>query len=193
MQIDRIFFPVKTLGYGERIGIWTQGCVHHCTGCSNPELWDKAPEKEVSIQRIIEHVQSIGRADGVTITGGDPFLQSSELARLVRELKRAGLDDILVYTGYLFEELKEKGEDETYILKNIAVLIDGPYVDSLNDNKSIRGSSNQRIIILNQKYAARYDGAIDWKRETQIINNNNYIQAIGLPLKKYDNIGQGSV
>ena len=184
MQIDRIYYPVKTLGYGDRIGIWTVGCTHHCHKCSNPELWDPDQSKDISTDRILECIKQVDNADGITITGGDPFLQASELAKLVAEIQRIGYKDILVYTGYKFEDLLNKGEDEKFILDNIAVLIDGPYIDELNDNKSIRGSSNQRILVLNPEFKKRYANADSWKRETQIITNNNNIQAIGLPLRK---------
>ncbi len=46
MQIDRVLFPITTLGPGNRIGIWTIGCPHKCYNCSNPELWDANVNKD---------------------------------------------------------------------------------------------------------------------------------------------------
>ena len=183
MQIDRVYYPVKTLGYGNRIGIWTIGCVHGCINCSNPELWNPDPTKEVSIEKILKYIEKIPHADGITITGGDPFLQPEELLCLVTSLKELGYSDILVYSGYTLEELRGKGEVINQILSSIGVLVDGRYVDELNDNKSFRGSSNQRIIVLNKSLNERYSGADSWERKTQIVMNDNNIQAIGLPVK----------
>ena len=183
MQIDRVYYPVVTLGYGQRIGIWTIGCVHECMNCSNPELWKPNPSKEVSIERILRYIEKIPRADGITITGGDPFLQSEELLRFVIKLKEMGYSDILVYSGYTLAELKRQGDTVNQILVNIGVLVDGRYVDELNDNKSFRGSSNQKIIVLNKSLEQRYIGANNWDRKTQIVMNDNNIQAIGLPVK----------
>lgn len=183
MQIDRVYYPVKTLGYGDRIGIWTIGCRHHCTNCSNPELWKTNEKKNIDVSKIINCIKNVPDADGVTITGGDPFEQPDELFQLVKELKELGYEDILVYSGYTYEELKCKGQIFNDILDIIGILVDGKYVDVLNDNLSFRGSSNQRIIILNQKLGDRYKGAETWTRQSQILVNDGKIQAIGLPMK----------
>lgn len=183
MQIDRVYYPVTTLGYGQRIGIWTVGCKHECMNCSNPELWKPNQTKEISIERILKYIERIPHTDGITITGGDPFFQPEELLHLVMGLKEMKYTDILVYSGYTLEELKQQGDTVSQILLNIGVLVDGRYNDELNDNKSFRGSSNQRIIVLNKSLEERYRGADDWDRKTQIVMNDNNIQAIGLPVK----------
>lgn len=181
MQIDRIYYPVETLGYGKRIGIWTIGCPHHCEKCSNPELWTEDKCKEIDIESIVKCVKRVGNADGITITGGDPFYQADELLILVSRLRELGYEDILVYSGYTYEELI-KDEVSKSVLDLIAVLIDGKYVDSLNDNRTIRGSSNQRILVLNSQMNNRYSDVNSWERKTQIVMNNNDIHAIGIPL-----------
>lgn len=183
MQIDRIYYPVETLGYGKRIGIWTVGCTHECMKCSNPELWKSNPAKEVSIEKVLRYIENIPHADGVTITGGDPFLQVRELLSLVVGLRHLGYKDLLVYSGYTLDELKKLGETANQVLSNIGVLVDGRYVDELNDNKSFRGSSNQKIIVLDKELEERYSGAENWERKSQIVMNDNNIQAIGLPMK----------
>lgn len=154
MQIERVYYPVKTLGYGNRIGIWTVGCRHGCFNCSNPELWDNDPDKDVSEKQIINMFTSIpGQVDGVTITGGEPFQQAEELLSLVLYLYKELTQDILIYSGYTLEELQQwKNPTVDKVLAHIAVLIDGKYIEELNDNSSLRGSSNQRIHILNKAY-----------------------------------------
>lgn len=183
MQVDRMYYPVTTLGYGKRIGIWTIGCNHHCYNCSNPELWGNNPTKEVPVAKIIEYIKRVPEIDGITITGGDPFEQPEELLALVKELKAMEVEDILVYSGYTIEDLRDKNSETKEILSLIGVLIDGKYIDELNDNKSIRGSSNQRIHILNNNLYERYHDCDNWKRQTQILIKNRDIQAIGLPIR----------
>ena len=183
MQIDRIYYPVKTLGPGNRIGIWTIGCTHRCLGCSNPELWDENTAKDISIDRIISYIETIKDAEGITITGGDPFNQLDDLTVLLHKLNNLGYEDILVYSGYTIEEILEMGELAKRAIDNIGVLIDGPYIDGLNDNKGIRGSSNQKIIVLNHSLDTKYDNVENMNRETQIVLNDNMIQAIGIPIK----------
>lgn len=184
MQIDRIYYPVSTLGYGKRIGIWTIGCRHGCYNCSNPELWNANEAKEISVDDVIECIKKVDCYDGITITGGDPFEQVDELAILVDRICELGCKDILIYSGYTFDELKKKGHVYNQILSKIGVLVDGRYVDELNDNISIRGSSNQKIIVLNNELSERYFDVDHWERKTQILVNANKIQAIGLPIRQ---------
>lgn len=185
MHIDRVIFPVLALGYGQRMGIWTIGCPRRCLNCSNPELQEVDKKKNISIDRIMSMITPHkDKIDGITITGGDPFFQKEELLRLVKRLKSEVTEDIIVYTGYTIEELKDKKDPEIdSILDTIAALIDGPYVDKLNDNKGIRGSSNQRIHILNKKYKNFYKTAWECERKVQNIFYGNNSIYIGIPLK----------
>ncbi len=184
LQIDRIYYPVETLGYGKRIGIWTIGCPRRCNNCSNPELWEEDESKDVSIDRIISVIKSIDGADGITITGGDPFFQDKELCNLLRMTSSMGYSDVLVYTGYTLNEICGLSDYAKESLGYIGVLVDGPYIDALNDGKSFRGSSNQMIHILNQELNERYKGADSWERRTQIVMKDNRIQAIGVPIRQ---------
>jgi anaerobic ribonucleoside-triphosphate reductase activating protein len=86
---------------------------------------------------------------GMTFSGGDPFEQPAPLAELAKKARAAG-KDIIVYTGYTFEQLLSRAEsdpDTDALLKQTDVLIDGPFVlDKLNLELKFRGSENQRII-----------------------------------------------
>ena len=110
MYIARILYPVRVLGPGDRIGIWFAGCEHHCKGCSNPELWEERTEYMTSaavIKQLVTRVSAENPVDGFTLTGGDPFFQLEALKELLPILLEFS-QDILVYTGYLYEDLKEK-------------------------------------------------------------------------------------
>ena len=69
------------------------------------------------------------------------------------------------------------------VLDSISVLIDGAYIDSLNDNIGIRGSSNQRINILNNEYMKRYIECDKGERKSQIVISDNLIMSFGVPKK----------
>lgn len=164
MYIARILYPVEVLGPGRRIGIWLCGCSRGCKGCSNPELWQKQEKYKINIDsvlKLIHQISDTNPVDGFTITGGDPMEQSEELQHLLKMLKRIS-DDVLVYTGFKIEELTENQ------LENISVLIDGAYIEELNDNSLLRGSSNQRIHILEEKQRVKY--------ETYLNTESNKIQ-----------------
>ena len=165
MYVARILYPVKALGPGDRIGIWFCGCPRRCDGCSNPELWefqDRYKTSPSTVMLLIEKIAQTHHVDGFTITGGDPFFQPDALATLLEAIKKIS-DDILVYTGYLKQELPAS------LLKNIAVLIDAPYLKERNKNCRLRGSDNQTIYILNEKYRTVYENYLS-ATENQIQN-----------------------
>ncbi len=183
IQIDRMYSPVTTLGYGRRFGIWTVGCPRHCKNCSNPELQATTPTKSIEVETVLRIVSQYANSiDGITITGGDPLMQPDAVKELLIGLESMGIRDILVYTGYTMAEINLSSK-LSGLLPHIGVLIDGPYIDDLNDNKGIRGSSNQKIWLLRDELSERYLNVEQWDRKTQIINSNNSLYAIGIPKK----------
>ena len=160
MNVARILYPVEVLGPGKRIGIWLAGCQHHCKGCSNPELWEQKESYEVSVDNLyalLRHEFADKLVDGFVISGGEPFLQANELGMLLHMLLEWSRD-ILVYTGYTVNEIKEMHNPNILAcLESIGVLIDGRYIEELNDGARLRGSSNQRIIYFGRSLQMRYE------------------------------------
>ena len=187
MQIDRLYYPVLTLGFGRRVVIWTIGCPHACPACSNPELWKPDPSRDLQVSDIIRTIQSIKDSiDGVTITGGEPFMQVSELAELVASINISVTEDIIIYSGFTLKYLQcLKDERVDSILNHTAVLIDGSYRDELNDEIGLRGSSNQRIHIFNPRYEDRRFDFEKGKRQVQNIFWDNTVFSIGIPHRNF--------
>lgn len=160
IEIDRVIYPVRSLGPGERLVLWVIGCNRRCFRCANPELWDADPGRAIAVQDLVALVGNAfakHRVDGITITGGDPFEQLAGLAELMGQLRML-TEDILIYTGYTLKELEARSEPEiSIILTAAAVLVDGSYVDELNDNAcALRGSTNQAIHIYNDRLRQMY-------------------------------------
>ena len=159
MNLARILYPVQVLGPGKRIGLWLCGCSRACKGCSNPELWVRKPEYEVTPQEVLSMIQRVAEShvvDGFTISGGEPMDQAEDLAVFIRMIETIS-QDILIYSGYRIEELRERKDPATEeILNQTAVLIDGAYVEELNDDSVLRGSSNQRVHVLNPAFSDLY-------------------------------------
>ena len=162
MQIGRILYPVRVLGPGNRIGIWVHGCKRACAGCANPELWKPDGRKEVPMEHLKKMLGSILEkhpVDGITISGGEPFLQTKELAELVMFL-REYTTDILVFTGYERRTLlarKQEAEQTRYVLEHIAVLVDGKYIEEKNEGHPLRGSSNQKLYYRDETVKQQYE------------------------------------
>lgn len=188
MNIARILYPVKVLGPGNRIGIWVCGCQRACPGCSNPELWDKKPEYEISIDQLMQLIDTVREAnsiDGFTITGGEPMNQTEDLAALVNRLSKIS-EDILVYTGYRWDELISRDQATQHVLATISVLIDGEYIEEKNNDSRLRGSSNQEIHIINPKFAAKYQRYLTvGHNQIQNFTTSNGIVSVGIHRKGF--------
>ena len=188
MQVGKILFPITTLGPGNRLGIWVQGCNRFCKGCSNPELQIFDESKDISPHKIFEAITNFG-FDGVTISGGEPFLQVKDLKILVKYFNDAGYDDILIYTGFMLDELLNKNDDDiNFILSHIAVLVDSPFDINLVDDVPLRGSSNQKVWILNSKYKNEYEMFLTKEKQVDIFRFEDDIHFIGIPFDGYDSL-----
>lgn len=189
MYIDRILAPIETLGPGRRIVIWTKGCSKQCYSCANPELWDTSNAHCYDVKEIVKIVNNINRElniDGITISGGDPLEQKDELLQLTESLQCV-TEDIIVYTGYIWDELLDIWciEDVERLKKSVAVLIDGPYVDDLNEkNIVLRGSSNQRVIYFKDKYKGIYEEYLQQGRKIQNVYMGSQLISVGIHNKK---------
>lgn len=180
ISIARIFYPVKVLGPGNRVGIWVTGCKKRCVGCISPELQLYDKEREMTISSILELLDKIPyNIDGFTISGGEPFYSPSSIRSLVSELIKIN-DDVLIYTGYTLDELHEMhNADVLATIKMCSAIIDGPYIRNLNNNIGIMGSSNQTILI--NKYKDRYSCLESIERHLQTIKYGDSILTIGIP------------
>ena len=189
MYVARILYPVRVLGPGDRIGIWFDGCPHHCNGCSNPELWEFKDEYKTNIQTVMNLIYSVAdrnNIDGFTLTGGDPFYQPEALEMLLNEIYGIS-SDILCYTGFDYEQIKANYKE---ILGKVAVLIDGRYIEQQNNGSILRGSDNQRVIILKEEQKDRYDEYMrNASNEVQNFKTHNSMISVGIHKRDYnDNI-----
>jgi len=136
-------------GPGLRYVIFTQGCPHRCPNCHNPTSWDMDTGKEFTVKEIIRMLKKQKKIQGVTFSGGEPFLQAAELSQVALAAHQLGLD-VVTYSGFTYEELIEQGKNDiniTALLSASDLLIDGKYIDAKrNTSLPFRGSSNQRII-----------------------------------------------
>ena len=185
MQIDRVLYPISSLGPGERLVIWTVGCSKHCYKCANPELWSSNSDKEIDVIALSKQInKNIDNTafDGVTITGGDPLEQITELNKLLPLLKEI-TDDLLIYTGYTIEEAKNIFSEQEWknLESNASVLVDGVYINDLNDNKCVlRGSTNQNIIFFDETKKDKYFPYMEKGRAVQNIFYSEKMISVGI-------------
>ncbi|TAN64011.1 anaerobic ribonucleoside-triphosphate reductase activating protein [Paraclostridium sordellii 8483] len=137
-------------GPGLRAVLWTQGCNHNCKGCHNPQTHDTLGGYEENTYNINNEIRKLKLHRGITLSGGEPFLQSEALAEVAKTCKENNLD-VWIYSGYTIEELLNKKNSSYFnnlnLLRNVDVLVDGRFIEAKRDiSLKFRGSSNQRII-----------------------------------------------
>lgn len=143
---------------GVSVTLFTQGCPHHCEGCHNPETWDFNGGKEFTpevLRKIVTGLTKNGIKRSFCIMGGEPLCEQNTLLTLMTiQYVKQHLPEVKIYlwTGYYYEELLKSSDPKIpLILKEVDVLIDGPFVKSLRDiTLKMRGSSNQNIIDLKE-------------------------------------------
>lgn len=136
-------------GPGIRYVIFTQGCTHNCFGCHNPQTHDMNGGTLTSIAEIKEQIAKNGLLDGITFSGGEPFLQPEACAEIAGWAKNRGLN-IVSYSGFTYEQLQSMPNVQEF-LNLVDILIDGPFIMKEKSlTLTFRGSKNQRVIDLNE-------------------------------------------
>ena len=136
-------------GPGVRFVVFTQGCEHHCPDCHNSHTHALDGGTMMPTDAILARFDEDPLLSGITFSGGEPFLQPEALADLAEAVHARG-KDVMVYSGFTFEQLLEQeGQDPAVrrLLEQADILVDGPYVESRrNLELEFRGSDNQRLL-----------------------------------------------
>ena len=149
-------------GIGVRVSLFVSGCTNHCEECFQPETWD-FDYGEPFTKEVQDNIIDMLRPDyirGLTILGGEPFepRNQKELIPFVERIRRELPNKtVWCFTGFRYDdELLRSGsyarsEYTDKLLSLIDVLVDGRFQKELKDiSLRFRGSSNQRIIDLNE-------------------------------------------
>ena len=180
LNIAAVSARTQALGPGTRAVIWVQGCPLTCPGCLAPQWIPFVPALSLTPLEILDQLdlESIG---GLTFSGGEPMEQAAGLAALARLARQKKDLDLICFTGYRYERLLKNppnaGVSER--LREVDVLIDGPFIQSLNDSVGLRGSSNQRIIHLTSRL--REDDLESSARKVEITVTDGELAFIGIP------------
>jgi anaerobic ribonucleoside-triphosphate reductase activating protein len=180
LNIAAVAARTQALGPGMRAAIWVQGCPLNCPGCVAPEWIPFVPALKLTPHEILEGLDLDG-ITGLTFSGGEPMEQAAGLAALARLARQKKDLDLICFTGYRYERLVKNPPNDgvTALLEEVDVLIDGPFIQSLNDSKGLRGSSNQRIIHLTSKLKAH-----DFESQTRTIEitiTDGELAFVGIP------------
>lgn len=143
MKVNSILKMSEANGPGKRGVVWVQGCSRNCEGCFNRKTQPNFGGTDMSVLSILKEM-NLKKIEGITVSGGEPFNQVTELKKLLQIAKQKGLNT-LVYSGYTYKELSINSKD---VLRYCDYLIDGPYMKDVPSKCRWAGSGNQRFLKL---------------------------------------------
>ena len=181
LNIASICRSTRALGPGLRAAIWVQGCPFKCEDCISPEYIPDKPAHQITPKDLADIIIDNPKIQGVTISGGEPMMQAAGLARFVWDARLKKDIDVICFSGFKYSKLVAYPPKSGIhsLLKELDVLIDGAYMNELNDNKGLRGSSNQEICFLSNRLE-NYD-FVDTPRKVELIIQDEKVISIGVP------------
>lgn len=184
MRINRILFPITTLGPGRRLGLWVQGCTLACPGCASQDTWDPDEGSSVTVDVLTNAVaDTISRQGlaGLTITGGEPLQQPRALVRLLRQLnlERQGGVTTMLFTGYPLAVARRLCPE---LVELCDVVIAGRYREDLPAATPLVASTNQQIHFASQRVQSEFE---DWQNadpvRLQLAADEHDLTMVGVP------------
>jgi anaerobic ribonucleoside-triphosphate reductase activating protein len=137
-------------GPGARFVVWMQGCTLGCPGCFNPTTHDAAGGSSVEVSAIAAEMRA-SASEGLSLSGGEPLQQAAAAVALLDAARALGMST-LAFSGYTIDEIRGLPHGAE-VLARLDVLIDGRYVSTERLATGLRGSANQRIQLLTDRYA----------------------------------------
>ena len=170
----------NVLGPGLRAVIWVQGCKFHCPACIAPDWIPFKPSLKLTPEEVVDRLVA-DDITGLTFSGGEPMEQADALAEVAILAHRKKELNIICFTGYRYQILLRQSPDTgvAKLLSLVDVLIDGPYVNSLNDSRGLRGSTNQRIIHLTDRLKPSF--LEDQTRRIELKIDDGAVTLVGIP------------
>jgi anaerobic ribonucleoside-triphosphate reductase activating protein len=186
MEIEIAHFRenIKVLGPGNRFVIWTQGCEKLCSNCIAASYRESGMGEFVRVDYLADKIINNISLNGITISGGEPFLQAKQLIELIKliRLKRDDLN-FIIFTGYELEDLVS--DEARDLIEEVDLLITGEYKEELNDNLGLKGSSNQKLLFLSEKLLPWESILKSGIRELQIFyKKGDRFEIVGIPSRE---------
>lgn len=188
IAINKVHWPVTALGPGRRVGVWLQGCSIGCPGCLALDTWATPEQSWTTVESVVASIAGVltDEADGVTISGGEPFDQPEALTELLGSLARVGersrnTIDVLCYSGRPLGHLRREHPE---ILSRLDAVISDPFAAQKPTTRVWRGSANQRLTPLSDLGRERYEAHMyreEHHPEMQVQVDGRDVWMIGVP------------
>ena len=137
-------------GPGVRYVLFMQGCPLRCIYCHNPDTWQIDGGTPVTVDEIIDEFNKnrpFYKNGGITVTGGEPLLQTDFLIELFKEAKAENIHTCIDTSGIVYNP-----ENEDYLKKldtlldyTDLVMLDIKHIDAVK-HKEMTGADNKNIL-----------------------------------------------
>lgn len=133
-------------GPGMRLTLFCQGCLQDCKGCQNPQTHDVNAGKDVPVWDIVQKTAGNPLCAGITLSGGEPFLQAEKMCRIADAVHANG-QNVLAFSGYCLKDLlQDRPPFSRELLSRLDWLVDGPYIEAEKSlDLPLMGSRNQTM------------------------------------------------
>ena len=120
LKISHMEESTELLGPFDRFVIWVHGCCFDCEGCLAVNTKNGAFE-EIEVSRLARRIAE-SSCEGITVSGGEPFLQAAALLELIKEVKSIRDIGVIIYSGFTMDEIKNDDRPfwETKSLKEMS-------------------------------------------------------------------------
>lgn len=107
-QLKGRIHSIETLaavdGPGLRMAVFMQGCPQRCIYCHNPDTWAATGGEEMTAGEIADKAKRFRpyfkSSGGVTVSGGEPFMQAEFVSELMKRLKAENIHTAADTCGY---------------------------------------------------------------------------------------------
>ncbi len=180
LNIAQLCPATKALGPGDRFAIWVQGCPFNCKGCISPDWIPFKVATPMPIDQLAQQIIAAKNIEGITISGGEPMMQAGKLSGLLRQVSAARPElNVIVFTGFTHQQLV--WDEARELLACIDLLVDGQYVQHLNDQAGLRGSNNQQFHFLTDRLFPFREQILNRRSDIEIHLLNDGALMAGIP------------
>ena len=149
MSIMGYVHSVETFGTldgpGIRYVVFLQGCPLRCKYCHNPDTWGCQEGKKMTSTDVFSDIlkyKNYIKTGGVTVSGGEPLLQSDFVAELLKLCHDNGIHTCIDTSGIIPVEACKNAINEADLL-----LMDIKHIDT-EKCKEITGQGNENTLAM---------------------------------------------
>lgn len=137
-------------GPGIRYVVFLQGCPMRCLYCHNPDTWEINAGRQVTADEIIdEYLKNLPfyRSGGITVTGGEPLMQTEFVTELFKKAKQHGIHTCIDTSGVTYNPTNTAyaGKLDELLSYTDLVMLDIKHIDS-QKHKALTGKDNANIL-----------------------------------------------